>query len=234
MVELVGSLDARGDAQMPTGLMGRRWWLGAVLAMTATAAVCGEAAFPATKVLPLLEAYLSLPPAQRSHFRPAYLLHAKAGSLAGAQAWYEVDGRRAPVTLGADGRLARTPDLAQLRRGVKLGLKTAEGVKVGLKMDLEAIVPATPRMDARALDEALTQATEGGRKAGGLAAFTAPQLDVAVFAGAGAGEAVYADGRRAPLASRGGDPAYDRKRQKGALTIVLQRAPSVVRLEGRN
>ena len=103
----------------------RRSFLAALLALTVAAAPAAAADKLADvkKVLPYLDAYLKLPPAERSRFTVAYCMRQDGKPLT-APLWLVDGGERTPLPLRADGRLERLPTLAQYQRAqVQVGVE---------------------------------------------------------------------------------------------------------------
>jgi hypothetical protein len=190
-----------------------------------------EKSVAAAEALPMLEAYYGLAPADRSFFRPAYYVIAKTGSLADMQAGLVVGGQHIAIPLRDDGRLLPLPTAQQLRDEASIVLKFPDGVRAGIRMKLEVSTPMSMEFKIEDLDRALTQASEGRRKVGGFLTFLSAPLARATFTGGVSGDIVYADGTRAPLALREGNPSYVLDKGKPARLILLRAMPRAVWLE---
>ncbi|HWA63081.1 MAG TPA: hypothetical protein VG939_17000 [Caulobacteraceae bacterium] len=178
------------------------------------------------KAYPFLEAYLKLPAAQRSRFHPAYYLM-QDGHPAGGYRAQIIDGAaRIDVPVEADGRLGRLPTLAQLQGPAQFQLLAPSALKFGLKLEVQASMPAQNQLDAHELSLAIQQAADAVKVIAGAMAFAAPKLAAAAFPGAGAGQATLADGRSLPLVASRLGPMFEPARAPGARLVSLTRPPS--------
>ena len=204
-----------------------------VLAALAAFVLCAQAqagertvALPVKKLFPYLDAYLSLPPAERSRFAMAYRVLVDGKPAAGLRLFVVDGGQRTSLSIDATGRIGRQPSLAQLRSNdAKVEVTGPEGHKFGLRLDIEPLAAPAAEMDAHALALACQQATAGAKKAAGVMGFAAPRLDRVVFEGASGGQAVTADGRAVALAVVKGEPVFDPAKLPDARVLRFARAP---------
>mgnify|MGYP001550108757 CR=1 FL=1 len=204
----------------------------AVLALAAPAHAADRVVTaPMKKVFPYLEAYLSMPPAERSRFAMAYRLTVDGAANPGLKVAIVRGAERTPLPLDGFGRIARLPNLAMLKSDAKVELAGPQGHKIGLALELEPNVAAAAEMDAHALALACDQATTGAKKAAGVLGFAAPRLDRVVFQGAAGGQAVNAQGRATPLAMVKGNPVFDPAKTPDAKAIRFTRAPTRLYLD---
>jgi hypothetical protein len=192
------------------------------LACAAPAAAADKLVDP-KKVFSYLDAYLKLPPAERSRFKINYYLHIGPQPLT-APVWLVEGARRTPVPLRADGRVDRLPTLAQLD-SAKLQFGVEEGTKLGCTVGIETMAPPAAEMDAREVAASLVQAAAGVRKAAGIMAMAMPKLSQVSFPGVPSGEVVMADGKRAPLPLLKGVPSFNPAQFPGAKTLRFPKAP---------
>jgi hypothetical protein len=175
------------------------------------------------KAFTYLDAYLKLPPAERSRFRINYYFHIGGQPLT-APVWIVEGARRTPVPLRADGRVERLPTLAQLD-SAKLQFGVEEGTKLGCTIGIETIAPPAAEMDAREVAAALAQAAVGVKKAAGIMAMAMPKLSQVSFPGVASGEVVMADGKHAPLPLLKGVPSFKPTDFPAAKTLRFPKAP---------
>lgn len=183
------------------------------------------ASVPLKKLFPYLEAYLSLPPAERSRFVMAYRLLA-AGRPDPSLRVALVAGQRTPLPLDVFGRISRLPTIAQLHApDAKAEVTGPQERKFNLSLDIEPAMAPAAEMDAHALALASQQATVGARKAAGVLGFAAPKLDRVVFEGAAGGEAINGQGKATALPVDKGNPVFDPAKLPDTRTIRFSRAP---------
>jgi hypothetical protein len=186
---------------------------------------------PLSKAFGLLDAYLGLPPAERSRFYLAYRAmkdrqHPYPGAAATVVA---AGGARFPVQFDAAGIVLRLPSLSDLKSGAMFESDAA----LRLFPEIRAQIALATRLDVGAIALALAQINAAIAKIAGPLALAAPKMTAAYFHGAGAGAALMADGRSTPLpvsnASVAGPTAYlEPAVLAGARTVVLARPPSRV------
>ncbi len=198
--------------------------LGSVLG---SAAHAEERTVEASQMFPKLELYLALPPDHRDRFQPRYVLYAKSGDLRGVEVWILLDGRRTSIPVSESGLILRLPNRSALTRGM-VQLVYGDGARIGLRVELQATLPASASLEGQDLERALAQANEGIRSEAGLLAFLTPGLNRYVFEGGEYGEVIYSDGRRAPLPLIDGQPCYEAKQGRAISLIRLGRAPTSI------
>jgi hypothetical protein len=182
----------------------------------------------AKKVFPYLDAYLKLPPAERSRFRLSYLFLRDGKPLA-APVWLIDGAARSPIPLRADGAAARLPTLAQLATA-KVEIDVEPGTKLGVHMVMEPTLAPAADLDARELAAAYAQCTTGIRRSLGILAMAMPKLQGLVFPGVASGEAELADGRRVALPLVKGVVAFSPTAMPTAKTLHFPRAPSRIEI----
>ncbi|WP_411289104.1 hypothetical protein [Phenylobacterium sp.] len=204
----------------------RRSFLAALVALTLAAgpAAAADKLADVKKALPLLDAYLKLPPAERSRFTVAYYMRQDGKPLT-APLWLVDGGERTALPLRADGRLERLPTLAQYQRG-KVQVGVEEKTKISISMMVEPVAPPAAAMEARELNLALAQAAAGARKAAGILAAAMPKLQTVSFRDVASGEVEFLDGRRAPLPRVKGVVTYNPANTPGAKTLFFPKVPS--------
>jgi len=175
------------------------------------------------KVFPYLEAYQSLPAAERSRFAPTYVFRQEGRPLA-APMWILEGATRTPLTL-AEGRPERLPTAAQLASG-KLQVGVDEKTKISISLGMVPTLAPAAEMDARELSAAVAQAAAGVRQIAGPMGFMVPKVKSVAFYGVSSGEARFADGRRTPLPVEKGTPVFDPARMSGAVAVRFPQAPS--------
>ena len=203
----------------------RRLLLGLALAAVPQLAMAGtKPPVPLSKVFVFLDKYLALPAAERNRFGPVYALMVDDKPAPGLKAMIlEAD--------GPDGRPKVLPTLAQLQTA-KLEVDVPATAKMGINLSIVPLLPLTQDLSAKDLDLAIAQANRGVSSIAGPMRFAAPKLKAVGFVGAGSGTLRFADGKETPLRLSNGVPIYDPKLAKGAVAVVLARAPS--KLEFKN
>ncbi|HEX3365923.1 hypothetical protein [Phenylobacterium sp.] len=189
----------------------------------AAPALAADKTLEADKAFPYLAAYLKLPLAERNHFTMAYYLHLGAEPLK-APAWLVEGAKRTPLSLRADGKVERLPDLAQLEHGqLEIGIDAA--TKINNVLGVEPLLAPATDLDAHELAVAIAQAAVGSRKAVGVMAMAMPKLTNVGFVGVPSGEVEFADGHKAPLPLVKGVPTYTPEAQPNATRIHLPAVP---------
>jgi hypothetical protein len=213
----------------------RRVLLGGLLA--AGAINLPSPAWAATQSVKLTQAfaflgdYLSMAPGKRDRFHMAYyavrdrkLAPDLKGMVIGA------DGKRSPLVIDRDARVALLPSLAQLRSST-LEFDSTPGEKVGLKLELEPNLPLGTHIDAVALAAAIAQCEAAVASIAGVLSFAAPKIVSALFPGAASAQALLDNGHAQPLPTTtnrfyGLLPYFEPASLAGARTLALARAPS--------
>ena len=183
---------------------------------------------PVGKVFRFLDAYLGIPAAERSRFTLAYYLRQPGDRPPppGVRVWVVQGSQRTELPVAASGRLAH-PTLAMLTNKaatVKVDRPNPD-LNLNLSMELEATARPAAQLNAADLVAAVDQANRGIKRAAGVIGFAVPRMAGVKLEGAGSGEVVLADGRRAPLPVVGGSPAFMPASFPTARTLVLARAP---------
>ena len=191
--------------------------------IAASPAAAANKVVDAAKAFGHLDAYLKLPPAERSHFTMAFYFHVGPRPLT-APIWLVEGDRRTPIPLRADGKVLRLPTLAQLS-GAKVEVGVDAATKLGASIGLEPLVAPSTDMDARELAAGVAQAARGARQIAGVMAFALPMPKSVTFVGATAGEVEFADGRRAALPVVKGAATYDPAVLPNARRIRFAAAP---------
>lgn len=184
------------------------------------------------KLFPFLDLYLGIPAADRTRFTLAYFYRMESGgpltmTLVGK------DGSRTPLTLGADGRVLRTPTLAEIKAKAVIELSAPEGTKFKGQMLMLAKVAPAATLSATELAAAVSQCQAAIKAKAGLIGFAAPKIKRVVLHGAGSGSAVDAKGVSRPLPVAAGAPSYDPELMPGMVSLKLARAPSRIELDER-
>jgi hypothetical protein len=198
----------------------------AAIALTlglASAAAAATKLIDAGKLFTHYDAYLKLPPAERSHFTMAFYLKS-AGQPLTAPVFLVEGAQRTPIPLRADGKVLKLPTLAQLG-GAKVDLGVEEGAKINETLGLEPLVAPAQDLDARELAAAVAQAGPGMKKIAGIMALALPTPKAVLFVGAPSGEAELDGGKRVPLPILKGFPAYDPAAIPNARRIHLASVP---------
>ncbi|HYF22422.1 MAG TPA: hypothetical protein VD929_03395 [Caulobacteraceae bacterium] len=210
---------------------------GLIVALALTfAAIAGFAAaaektFELKKGFPYLENYLKLPAAERSKFVMVYR-YKLSGAPQEALKLAVVEGQsRSLIPVAADGRVTRTPTLAQLKSKARLDVDAPKGAKLDVNLTMEPVARPAAEMDAAELRAAAAQATKGAKKAAGLVGMVVPTFDRVVFKGATGAEVVYADGRKAALPVVEGSPVMDVAKHPTARTVRFAKVPVLVALD---
>lgn len=210
-----------------TGIARRLLLSLAAAAVVATPVLAAEKMVELGKVFPYLDAFLKIPPAERSRVKVGYALLRDGKPAAGVQAWIvSPGGQRAPIGISADGRFLRLPTLGELTNGSKIAFNMDEGVKMGIRMDLGPAAHPAQEMDARELTTSVNEANTVIKKAAGPMGLVAPKMAQIVFIGAPSGVAVMADGRTAPLATVRGQASFVPATTPGAVKVRLVKAPA--------
>jgi len=206
----------------------------ALIGGTAFAQASGDTKLvEATKLFPYLDLYLGIEPARRSRFVMAYYIKRDGKPAANFPATLiTADGKRRPLSIGADGRVQHLPSLAELKSKAKVELIAPKGSKIQLNMELQANMRMAPMLRAADLAACIKQCEDAIRSKAGVLGFAAPKIKRVVMRGGGSGRAVSPDWTK-PLPMQMGHPAFDPEQMPGASTIELARAPGAILLSGR-
>jgi hypothetical protein len=208
----------------------------AAFAAAPGAALADVTRTPLPKAFQFLDAYLGLPPGERSRFYLAYRAMKDKRPYPGAQAFVVApNGSRLPLPVDRTGLVTALPSLILLKSGAVLESADPE-LKLGV--ELRPTIPVSTRVDVGQLNLSLAQVNAAVAKIAGPLSLVAPKLDCAYFPDSGGGQAVTAGGQSAALASFpvptiGPVPYFIPARLAGAQTVVLARAPSRILLGAR-
>ena len=198
----------------------RRGLLAGLIALVATTAAAEERRVPAKKVFPYLDAYLRIPPAQRSRFTLSYQFRA-----ARPEAMWLIDGEtRLTLPVAADGRIGRLPTAAQIDHAQVL-VSGPPKTRYSIALSIEPLIAPAPDLDAAALAAAVAQAAGAIKAFAGPMQFAVPKPDAVSFPGAVGGEVIYADGRRTPLPLEKGVARFAPADHPGARVLHFRTAP---------
>jgi hypothetical protein len=191
-----------------------------------------------TQAFAYLQDYLTLAPGKRDRFHMAYYAVRDRKFAPDLKAvMVGADGKRTPLVLGRDARVAQLPSMAELRSGATLEADAAPGEKVGLALQLEPNLSVATHIDAAALSAAIAQCEAAVASIAGVLSFAAPKIVCALFPGAASGQALLDNGRAQPLPTSdsrfyGLLPYFEPASLTGARTLALARAPSRILLSG--
>jgi len=195
------------------------------MGLLAGLAQAGERLLPAAKIFPFLQDYLSLSPSARDRFAPIYVFRSKTGKLAGTQAWLVVDGARTPLSIAADGQIGAPTSVAQVARG-QVALSLPPESKMGVRMEVTAIVPLRAEIAEPLLEASLAQANSALHT--GVPLISPPRFRRLVFEGAQGGEVVSVDGQRRQLPTRDGVAYYEPSPEAHDAVLRFRQPPSHV------
>jgi hypothetical protein len=188
---------------------------------------------PLDKAFPLLSAFLTLPPGERSRFYLAYRAMRDKHPTGDAHAVIvAANGARTPLPLDRVGQVLSLPSLAALKSAATLEIA---GAAFKLVPEVRSTIAPSVRLDAGQLALALAQLNAAVAKLAGALAVMAPKMTCAFFPDAGSGQALMANGRPTPLPIFpapifGPVPYFETTTLLGAKTLVLARAPSRILL----
>jgi len=151
----------------------------------------------ASKLFPLLDTYLGLPPAERDQFHLEYAVTG-AGAAQSAHLTLKRPSGDTPISLAPDGRILTEPNLADLK-SAQVVMTTPKGSHYGVSLRLVANVTPAQRLDVAPLKAGIDQARAAGRKTAGLMAMMAPDFETVCFVDAGSGQAILDDGKTISL-----------------------------------
>jgi hypothetical protein len=184
---------------------------------------------PATKVFSFLEAFLKVPPAERSRIKLSYALMRDGKRATGVKATLvEANGTRTPLPIDGEGRFERTPTLAQLQAKAQVGFDVPADAKLGSTMLLDPALKPAAEYDARELVATVEDSNKAIRKAAGPMALMAPQMDGLKFLAADSGVAIFPNGSSRPLPVSAGGVVFEPDQFKGAARVRLAKTPSAV------
>ncbi len=151
---------------------------------------------PASKLFPLLDLYLGLPPAERDQFHLEYAI--TGGPAADVRLTLKRSSGDTPIALTADGRILTMPGLSDLK-SAQVVMTTPKGTHYGISLHLVANAPPAQTLDVAPLKAGIDQARAAGRKTAGLMAMMAPDFETVCFVDAGSGQAILDDGKTIAL-----------------------------------
>lgn len=202
--------------------------LAAALACAATPALA-EKTVPAGKVLPYLEKFLKVPPAERSRVKLAYALRHDGKPAANLKVTLvEKSGARTALSTNADGYLERLPTATQLQGDPTLVIDVPADWKMGTVMDFGTQLKPALEYEARDLAATVDEANGLIGRLAGVASFMAPKMSGVTFLKGEGGVVVFADGRTAPLPDVKGSPYFRPEDHKGAARVKLTKTPTKV------
>lgn len=200
----------------------------AALAALATPALAEKSA-PAGKVLPYLEKYLKVPPAERSRVKLAYAIRHDGKPASNVKVTLvEKNGTRTPLPVNADGYFERLPTLVQLEGDPSLVFDVPADWKLGTLMDFGTTLKPAQEYEVRELAAAVTEANALIGKVAGVASLMAPKMSGVTFLKAESGSIVFADGHVAPLPEAQEMPYFRPADHQGAARVKLTRTPTRV------
>jgi len=199
----------------------------AAVAVGPAFAADGPKTFPAKKMFPFLDLYLGIPPADRTRFTLAYYLRSNGKPATGVVlTLISASGARSTIPVGADGRLLKTPSVADLKDD-QIGIEKSDpAAKFQLSMEMQPTARMAEALPAGEVAAAVVQCRTAIKAKAGAIGFAAPKIEQVVFAGVTAGTAVFADGRTAALPLYKGMPAYDPAALAGVASLKFAKAPS--------
>jgi len=202
--------------------------LAAALAVVATPALAEKTA-PADKVLPYLEKFLKVPPAERSRVKLAYALRHEGKPAANLKvALVEKSGARTPLPVNADGYFERLPTATQMDGDPTLVFDVPADWKLGTVMDFGTQLKPAAEYDVRELTATVDEANGLIGRLAGVASFMAPKMSGITFLKAESGVVVFADGHTAPLPEAKEMPYFRPDDHKGAVRVKLTKTPTKV------
>jgi hypothetical protein len=184
---------------------------------------------PATKVFSFLEAFLKVPPAERSRIKLSYALMREGKRAVGVKATLiEANGVRTPLPIDGEGRFEHTPTLAQLQTKAQVSFEVPADTKLGSTMLLDPVLKPAAEYEARELVATVEDSNRAIRKAAGAMAMMAPQMDGLKFLAVDSGVAIFPNGSSKPLPANAGAVVFEPGQFKGASRIRLAKTPSAV------
>jgi hypothetical protein len=202
--------------------------LAAALAVAATPALAEKTA-PADKVLPFLDKFLNVPPAERARLKLTYGIRRDGQPATNLKATLvEKSGARTLLPINGDGAFERLPTLAQLQGGPDIVFDTSPDAKLGSSMNFGTQLKPATDYETRELSATVDEANTVIGKAAGVMAFMAPKMSGIAFHKAESGVVVFADGHTAPLPVAKETPYFVPADNKGAVRVKLTKTPTKV------
>jgi len=202
--------------------------LAAVVAVAATPALAEKTA-PAGKVLPFLDKFLKVPPAERSRVKLSYAIRHDGQAVPNLKATLvEKNGARTPLPVNAEGFFDRLPTLAQLEGDPIIVLDVPADMKLGSMMNFGTQLKPAIEYDVRELAATVNEANAVIGKAAGPMSFMAPKMTGIAFPKAEGGTIVFADGHTTPLPKAKDMPFFRPADHQGAVRVKLTKTPTKV------
>lgn len=174
-----------------------------------------------------LREYYRTPAAQRSHFRPVYVLTTERPLNLGPGFTISHRGATRPLTLNGAGRVLALPTLEELAGG-ELIIPLAFG-QISAGLTVEPVLPLAAALPAGEPQRAIAQANAAIARQAGLLAFTVPRIRGVLFSAPGAmsGVVVTTQGTRRPLpvSANGQALGYRPDDQPNAARLEFSTAP---------
>jgi len=192
----------------------------------------GEGSVPAGDMYPFLRLFYDLPPTDRSKLAVSYALTVNGEPPKGMRFLLDVNGRRTPIPLSANGTLERMPTPAEMAADAQVVVTGAVGQhKLDIGPSLRTSIAPAREIRAADCDLALAQVNSAGGKLSRLLSVFIPKVKAVTFPGAVDGVAMLADGSVVALPKIKGAPAYMPATIHSARLIRLARPPTIVDLE---
>jgi hypothetical protein len=202
--------------------------LAVALAVVATPTLA-EQTVPAGKLLPFLDKFLKVPPAERARLKLSYSLRRDGQPLANLKATLvEKSGARTPLPINGDGYFERLPTLAQIQGDANIVLDVPADAKLGKFMSFGTQLKPAGEYDARELAATVNEANTVIGRAAGPMAFMAPKMSGIAFPKAEGGVIVFADGHTQPLPQVEETPYFRPADNQGAVRVKLTKTPTKV------
>lgn len=187
---------------------------------------------PVKKVFRFWDVYLGIPAAERTRFAMNYYLKLNGKPTSGQEVFIQMPGgARVLLTQAADGRLIRTPTLAEWKDGVLVANNKLPTDKYSLSMELNAIVRLGETIAAADIQAAIDQCNAAVKKRAGVIGFAVPKMEQVLFAGAGSGQAI-AGAKATPLPVFKTYVAFKPADHAGAQSLKFAKAPARALLAG--
>jgi hypothetical protein len=183
----------------------------APLPAAAEAPAAPERTVEAAKIFPFLDKFYAASPAERSLLSLRYNLTHDGKPASDVHLFLVLGGKRTPIPVSADGRIERLPTPTELAQHAQVAIEAPQGVKFNNRLNLESAVKPALEVSAADCATSIAQANAAIQRAAGMMAML--------------------DGKTQPLPMVKGAPSYDPASIKGAKTIRLAKAPSVVSLD---
>ena len=195
--------------------------------------VIAEKTVDVLRVFPMLDRFLSIPPADRSKLALGYEVRrdGRPGSDVGLTLLLR--GHRVPLPIAPDGKVMRLPTSGDLAEKAQVLVSAPKDSKLAIQLDFGTSISPTNEISAADCDLAVSQAANAIKKAAGMiGGFLAPHVSRVSFPNAEGGVALGVDGRvLQPLPQIAGVEVYEPGHIKGARTLRFTKPPSVVKLD---